>query len=333
MTIAEALNSQGAGIEAPLKAGVETISREQTITFTLYKRLVLPFDGFIFWIKADTLSPSALANVSPLNLPTPNQPTTETAPANTLIAKGSLHYSTETNQDESASYGINKVIFTSEQEVQDLNAIGDDFIWLARHEEIRFAFSRRGSFYKQADLYHYTGDAVYPIMESQIIDDPATLDTRSIVISNSLPVWLQLNRLFPVYPSFAVPDNARPPFAAVHITPENTTSIQPVPHISRRGSHFQLAKDLVKITVYGVRNEEALAFQDYVNEYSLYTGVIGIMNMPIFRDEKRIQQELSMLAMKKSIEIEVSYYQESIRNISRQYIKSCIPTFYFPEAA
>ena len=333
MSVLEAVASQGAGINAPLKTGLETLSRDQTITFTLYNRVVLPFDGFLFWVKADILSPTALYNRGPLNSAQFNEPETVKTPAKTLVVKGSLHYSTEMNQDESTSYAINKVIFTSETEIQDLNAISDGTIWLAEFQGIRFAFSRRSPYYKQADLHHYTGDAVYPTMESQIIDDVADFDGRALVISNSLPVWLQLNRFFPVYPSFAVPDNISPPFAAVHITPEQTVALQPVPYIDRTGSHFQLAKDHVRVTLYGVRNETALAFQDYVNEYSLYTDVIGLMNTPIFRDDKRIQQELSLLAMKKTIEYEVSYHQENIQNLVRQMIKSCVPTFYFSNAA
>ena len=63
---------------------------------------------------------------------------------------------------------------------------------------------------------------------------------------------------------------------------------------------------------------------DTVNQYSLDTDSIGIMNMPIVRDEKRPQSELQVIAMKKTIEFDVSYYQTRINDIARQLIESCI---------
>ena len=79
--------------------------------------------------------------------------------------------------------------------------------------------------------------------------------------------------------------------------------------------------------MYGLGNNQAMDFQDYVFQYSLNTDVIGVMNMPVIRDEKRTQSELSVIAMKKSIEIEVSYYQARVNTIARQFIKSAIPTY------
>jgi len=34
-----------------LAQGVETISNYEQITFTLYVKLVLPLDGYVFWVK------------------------------------------------------------------------------------------------------------------------------------------------------------------------------------------------------------------------------------------------------------------------------------------
>ena len=48
---------------AALKAGVDTISLSQQLTFTLYKRLVLPLDGYLFWVKASILVPDPLPDV------------------------------------------------------------------------------------------------------------------------------------------------------------------------------------------------------------------------------------------------------------------------------
>jgi hypothetical protein len=49
--------------------------------------------------------------------------------------------------------------------------------------------------------------------------------------------------------------------------------------------------------------------------------------MPVIRDEKRTQTELGVIAMKKTFDIEVNYYQTRINNLARQFIQSAIPTF------
>ena len=51
----EALFAQGTPIGADLQTGVEAISIQQTVTFTKYVRLVLPLDGYVFWVAAPLL--------------------------------------------------------------------------------------------------------------------------------------------------------------------------------------------------------------------------------------------------------------------------------------
>jgi hypothetical protein len=61
-----------------------------------------------------------------------------------------------------------------------------------------------------------------------------------------------------------------------------------------------------------------------VNQFSVDTDALGIMSMPIMRDEKRGQMELQAIAMKKTIEFDVSYYQTRINDIARQLVESCV---------
>jgi len=77
----------------------------------------------------------------------------------------------------------------------------------------------------------------------------------------------------------------------------------------------------------GVRNDAALSFVDLVNDYSVNGGTLGIMNLPVVRDEKRTQAELAILAQKKVIDYEVSYLQSAARDVAQQIIKSAIPSF------
>lgn len=337
-TAAEAALSK-TPLGSDLAAGLESLDLNQVITFTRYQRLVLPLDGYVFFVKAALLGPSALINAALPNRSAPNQAPAAVTPVRTFDAKGSMHYATDTRQEAAETYGANRMIFTSEEEINDLNEIDPGTLWIGEFDGTRFAFSSRGSFYKQADLYHYTGFAIYADMATQIIDSPAGFDSRNVIVSNSLPAWLALNGYNPgygfgnpsliLYPSFLVPNNLPPPYGAVDIPPELTRALASAPRLdSRTSTHSQLCSDTVRITLWGTRNFSALDFVDCVNQYSRDFGVIGLMNMPVIRDEKRTQSELGTIAQKKSVEFEVSYVQARINDIAQQIIRSAIPSFY-----
>ena len=313
---AQAKSQLGSG----LAQGVETISGSEQITFTLYVKLVLPLDKYVFWVNASLLTDSAIFNASQYNaLLYNNYP--EGVPPRQLVAKGSFHFSSDVQMLEDRQSVFNHTIFTSLIEISDFNLINPQFMYVAEYEGIKFAFNRRENFYKQADLYHYRGDALYSVMDTQLIDTMTGFDTTSVIVSNSLPIWLALNQFFPMYPSYLVDQNIPPVYAAVDITPANTIALQDFPLLDPDSNPWQLVKDTVKITIYGIRNHEALNFVQYILDYSRNTDNIGLMNMPVMRDEKMTQSELGILAQKKTITFEVSYYQTTVNNIARQLIE------------
>jgi hypothetical protein len=318
----------GTPLNSVLDAGLMMLSANQTIEFIPYARLVLPMDGFVFWVRADLLSPSALFNSGAFNEVTYDLPRTASGAPASISVKGSLHVSVDLTQSEDETLALNHVIFTTSEQIRALDEINPEELFIGQFRGIQFAFSRQGNFYEQAGLYHYVGDAINGAMAAQIINDLNTFDTHNRVVSNSLPLWLTLNSLMPVYPSFLVPPNILAPYAAVHIEPSSTQAIQSAPYISGTGTHTQLVQERVKFTLYGVRNDAALDFQDMIFQYSLDTDSIGIMNTPVIRDEKRGQRELSAIAMKKTFELDVNYYQSRVQDISRQFILSAIPKIY-----
>jgi hypothetical protein len=336
MATAEEAVSAKDPLASALAAGVEVLSNVQTITFTRYHRLILPLDGFAFWVKASIISPSAIYNRMLLNRFGYNAMPKVLTEAPTFDVEGSLHYSSETRQDEPNTYAANRVVFTSLTEVQDLSEVAPDQLWIGEFDGLRFAFSSRSSFYRQADLFHYVGFAVYSDMATQIIDSPIGF-SRAQIVSNSLPAWLAINSYFPPYgfgnpgfplfPSHLVPDNLKPPFAAVHIVPEGTRALGGAPVIATDGSHSQLCADKVRVTLWGLSNDRAMDFMDCFYQYSADVGVLGVMNMPVPRDDKRVQPELLTLSQKKTVDFDVSYNQSTMRNIARQLITAAIPTF------
>lgn len=297
-------------LEAALSGGLNALTLVQEVTFQSYLRTVLPLDGFVFWV-----------------------------PAQTITVKGAVHYATDRRQNEDETLDVHTVVFTAECEVQDFNQINTDTIFVASFNGIRFAFSRRSSYFTRAGLFHYVGDAVYPALASQLLDSGNNIDLSAAVVSNSLPLWLALNNYTPIYPtfgnslmlypSFAVPENLPPPYATIHIPPESTQARQSAPFLSRHTTHHQLAVEHVRVTLYGLQNDAALDFMDCVEQYTVDTGNFGIMNMPIVRDGKRPQSELMALAMQKFIDFEIDYFQTRVNDVARQLIETAIPTFIF----
>jgi hypothetical protein len=320
-TINEAINSNTKPpLGAILEAGVNTLDANQTITFTLYKRIVLPLDGFIFWVNMNVAHPSV------------------GDPPTTLNIQGALHYSVETEQEQESTISLNTVVFTALTQVDTFNQINPQFMYLANYKGIRFSFSSQGKYFQQADLYHYLGVAVTSIMSTQIIDDIDVLNSlaNKLIITNSLPIWLSFATYMPdytggpicpiknIFPSFLVPDNQPPPYAAIHI--EESKALQAFPLISGTSMSSQLVCDTVEVTTYGVANNDMIGFLNFVVQYSMEVGLFGIMNMPIILDEKHAQAELSAIAQKKTIEFKISYLQtlSSDPGLTRQLIKHAL---------
>lgn len=346
-SVTEAAGAAGL-FDGAMRQGLGAIDRSTQITFTCYRRTILPADGYLFW----------------------------TATGQAITVEGSIHYESDIRQTEDETIAVNRVIFTCSEEVQVFNAIAPNTIWIGQlgamaassgplapgvagfsPSPVVFAFSSRGSFYREADTYHYVGVAVQPVMLAQLISTPADLPTSPIV-SNSLPIWLALTQFGPVYPSFLVPQNAEPPYIVAHIPPESTEALQAFPNYNQgittnpspppiilpgtvvpnsgasplyQQPSSQLTAETVRLTLYGFNNQTALQFVTYLLQYSLDTDAFGVMNMPIIRDEKRVQEEITSLAQKKTIEFRISYYQSAADAIARRLILSVLPT-YLPQS-
>ena len=327
MTTANEAASGRTPLGSALKAGLDVLSLDQTITFDLYVRLVLPLDGFVFWVRSTAVNPAILATVFRSN-------TNPVPPANQIKVMGSLHYATEIQQITASSIAVNRVVFSSQEPVQDFSATGQNAIYIATFDGVRFAFSQRQSWYQQANLWHLIGHAVYSTMESQIIEDPndPALDPTHLIVSNSLPAWLATNtRTIPwlpywetprltLFPSFLVDLNLPPIYGAVHIVPDRTEAVQSVPLLDARYNRQQLAKDKVEITLYGADNQLASDFADMIIDYMDTEAPMGLINMGAIQDRKKVQPERLILAQEKTIEFEVSYNQSAMRDLARQLI-------------
>jgi hypothetical protein len=304
---------------AALKAGLDTLDLNQTITFTLYQRVVLPLDGYVFWVK------STISNIA-----------TTTPPS--MDVMGAVHYISDLRQDEDNSVSNNRVVFTAEDPVQNFNLTAPNELYIGDFDGVRFSFSSRGAYFQQSNLHHYIGMGYSSWMMTQIIDDISDLPpTTDLLVSNSLSIWLSLSGYnpawhvdipmppIPLFPSFLSPLNILPPYGTIHIDPEQTTAYQAVPLRSSVLDHSQLTHDRVIVTLYGCDNRTALDFLDATLQYMLDTDHMGLVGVPpIVRDDKKTTTEALILAQKKRIIFEVSYYQGTARNIARQLIEKAL---------
>lgn len=314
--------SGGLPLANALAAGLSDISYSDTVTFSVYVRTVLPLDGYVFWVRTDLVSAATLTGLAS---------DTYNGPA-TIEVPGSLHISTRTVQEEVQNVDISSVVFTTTQEVRPFHEVGQDYVWIGNSGGIRFGIDARNNYYKQADLHHYTGNTIIPTIETQIIDDISQIEEQDLIVSNSLPFFLAMssqstlyNWLNPpdvtFYPSFLSPDNLIPPYVAVHIDPASTEAIQAGAVFDTDGSRWQLVRERVRLTFYGLRNQQVMDVLDYITRWCTMFDKLGIMNMPVIRDEKQTQAEIGALAMRKTCVLDVNYYQKASRDITVQLIK------------
>ena len=338
-TVAEIAAAQaGTLLKGPLSKGVKMLTKGgQEIVFKRYSKFVLPLDGFVFWVNDSILNASTMAAVQELiaagltAFPSSDEDVMKTV-------QGSVHWAVDQTQALDETLAVNEIVFSTFDRVLDFRDVGPSTLWLGSFDNMRFSFNEQGRFFEQSGLYHYIGHALYPALATQIIDDPVVFDSKSLVVSNSLSLWLALNTrpqiysfvtqpLVPFYPSYAVPDNIVAPYVVVHIEPDRTNPIQAIPGCPPGTGSEQLMVDSVRLVMYGLRNDQAIDLHNFILQYSLFTDAIGIMETTGVRDEKRTQSELNIIAMKKSIDFKVSYYQSRVNSLSRQLIKSALVTY------
>ena len=292
-----------------LLSGLRTLSEDQVVPFGSYVRYVLPLDGYVFWLR------------------------TTTRPV-----LGSVHVTSEKQQNEDETLAVNRVVFTTPEDVGFFNEAGPEQLWVGEAQGVRFAFSRSGPRYRQAGIWHYFGFAVYPALESQLVELGSQLNESELVVSDSLPAWLRLVSYCPVwlpapnprvtlYPSFAVPANTVPPYGTVHVMPESVAAVSAFPAFGRATyTQTQLTAERVRVTLYGLTNGQAMDFAALVYQFSEDTGLIGMTDIAAVRDEKRTQPELGVLAMKKTLEFGISYVQGAVRDVARAIVEEAIAT-------
>ncbi len=325
---ADEFAGRGTQMNAMLNTGLKVLSNNQQITLTLYNRVVLPLDGFLFWVKADIMSASALLGLMPIDNVDMGQGTSVTVAAPTLTVNGSLHFDEDVEMEEGYTSVRSRVQLTTSTQVIDLTALGPNQMYVGETPYgQKYAFVNQDRFYEAAGLFHYVGHTIHPEIESQIIDDPSQLVTLPVV-NNSLPFWLQLATTgLPIYPSYLSLPNSAPAYITVHVESSDTEALQHMPITTSDGSQYQLCSDEVRLTFYGVRAAAAFEFLRRVEQYTLSTENMGLMNSPVIQDDKEPQRDFRVLAMKKTAKVKVNYYQSVANAVALKFIEEVFYDF------
>jgi len=307
-----------------LQLGTTTLSQNQTLSFVLYKRLVLPVDGFVFWVKASSLQKRtpALYDYTPYDTGTFNSTSGAQLASESFSILGSLHYFQEIHQEEDTTYTRQLGLFTSTKEVNDFARLAPDELYITTLPNgTRIAFNGQIGRYDQAGLWHYNGRALYSTEATQVLESATQLNTQLQIVSNSLPIWLAMSTSsLPVYPSYLSGLNIYPPYITADIT--GTTAMGQSPVYGSSSSQSQLVTEQIKFTLYGLNNNVVLDFQTMLLNNSLpEDAAYGVMNMPVPIDDKKVQSEFQIIAQKKTMILQVNYYQSRARNIARQLIE------------
>lgn len=313
-------------IQAALDAGLDAVSAGESVRFKLYQRIQLSVDGYVFYINT----------------------------GRTTCVTGALHYATERRQELDETIAANHVILDAESGVDEFNEVEPGYLWVGdwpigeSGPPLQVAFSMRDNFFRQAKIWHYSGYCVFPVFTNLFVESNLDLPQWPIV-SNSLPVWMQLNTFgdgmgntmtVPVWPSFAVPENARPPYIVAHIEPGATKALQAAPTIQfpsplptlAEGAVLhemwfdQLCRDEVELVMYGFQAQMAARYYAALIEGSK-AGLFGFCSpMNAIQDEKRPQTEIAAIAMKKSLHVSANYSQSMSNVLAERLILAATVT-------
>lgn len=332
-TVADSTALPGGNDKAgPLAAAIALISDNQQYTFNLHVRLILPIDGYVFWVRASSLSPTFLAqylgdyNGSPLNSTTFNgivkqlPSLTPAQLANLQFSiNASLHVTQMINQEDDATYAMQQVAFTTTTAVENFQNVAPGTMWITTLPTGGFVgFGEQRNHYQLAGLWHYHGAALYSALATQIVDDPRLIHPTLAIVSNSLPFWLALSTpSVPVFPAGLSPLNEAPPYVIADV--QSTDPLGGAPLYDAMTSQSQLVSDKIRFTMYGLNNNAALDFQQAILQGSL-TGSYGMMNIPVPKDERKTQREFQVIAQKKTMLVEINYYQTRVRDIAQSLI-------------
>lgn len=274
-----------------LQDGLDTVRQGQTISFITYERVILPYDGFVYWVK------------------TGNE---QTLVASMVHDENELHHEDQNFRNDSG------LIITTTEPLLDFSQDGLDTMSVFEYNNNLYVLRKTGYNSEQSGLFHNIARVIEPALRSILLDSKDDFLKKKAQFTNSIGLFVLLSCGYfefvsidyPIYPEWLVPLNKKPPYITVGVT-ETEALNNGFNTVNVDNSLFLVkpAKDYVDINLYGLDNNEALNFLVKLERWSLFYKKIGFLNMPRIKDEQLAQNEIGSLAQKKIIELEIFYYQ------------------------
>lgn len=337
-SIAEAAGQQSQ-LQSALRAGLENIDRDQTVVFTEYSKYVLPLDGYVFWVATGS---TQTVNGSVHYAIDKEQNEDETLGVNTVTFTSEAKIGAFNSVSPSTIWigSFEGLLFSFSQQ-GDFYQQADLWHYVGRAVYPALESQLVSSSASLLALQPIVSNSL-PVWLAQ--NSYATVYPSFAVPDNLAPPYVVAHiepsetraiQPFPIYQWPGVMDSATlaeiltdqtgmPIYATTQtgidtITLNSTTGTI-VPLFTQAAT--QLMRDRVKLILYGFNNQLAQQFYSALINYSLNTDAFGFMNSPAVHDEKRTQRELGILAQKKTIEIEASYYLTTAAVIAQRLIQS-----------
>lgn len=296
-----------------LRNGIDFLKENNKFIFITYSKAILPYDGFIFWIKRKE---------------------------ETVIVKSIEHTAEEMLQEGDTFRSESTLILTSEEPLFDFSQNDLETIKVIVCNNNRYVIRKSGENTGESGIFHYMARIIEKPLESILLDSEDDFRSRKIQLSSSIPLFILLASgvfdLVPVhydlYPAWLVPFNKKPPYITVEIikTTALASGSQTVIHHEKEYL-LKLVQEEVKFVLYGFDNDAAFIFLKQLEKWSTIYNYIGFMNMPCIEDEVHNQVELGSVAQKKSIELVISYYQsaELLDELKEKMISTVLMEFNY----
>ncbi|MDI2113068.1 hypothetical protein [Commensalibacter nepenthis] len=276
-----------------LQDGLNTIRQGQVIIITYYQKAILPYDGFVYWVKSRKKD---------------------------SVEASMIHYSDELRHEDQSYYDDASLIITTTEPLFDFSQEDIETLPVFNYAGKQYVIKKTGNNTDNAGLYHNFAKVIEPRLKSIFLNTKKDFLEKTVQFSNSISRFILLaNGYFDlvkipyiIYPEWLVPLNKTPPYITIGITETEALSVgHKQVYINEQPTFVNPAKDYIELNLYGLDNHEAINFLATLEKWSLIYQQMGFLNIPRIKDLPSSQNEIGSLSQKKIIEIEVFYYQSA----------------------
>ncbi|CAI3958064.1 unnamed protein product [Commensalibacter communis] len=275
-----------------IQSGLDVMRLDQKLDISYYQKTILPYDGFVFWVKMRKKT----------------------------SIDAMIHYTDELKHEDQSFYNDANLIITTKEYLFDFFQNDLEILPVFDYEGKQYAIRRSGQNTQHATIFHNFARIIEPQFQSLFLNNKKDFTRKTVQFSNSISRFILLaNGYFDlvkipyeIYPEWLVPFNKKPPYITIGISETEALNVgHKRTMVEGKETFINPAKDHIELNLYGLDNHEAINFLATLEKWSLIYQQIGFLNIPRVTDLHNTQNEIGSLSQKKVIEIEVFYYQSA----------------------